>query len=70
MTIDEALSFYKHKQSNIAIALGISRNSVSRWYKNDSIPYDKQCMLEKVTRGKLRARREDDYNERKKRIDF
>lgn len=64
MTIDEVLSFYRHKQSNVAAALGISRAAVSSWYRNDSIPYGKQCLLQTLTKGKLKARLEDDKFER------
>jgi len=64
MTIDEALSYYGHKQTNICKAIGVSKNSVSRWYTNNSIPYDKQCQIQVATNGKLKARLLDDKYER------
>ncbi len=67
MTMDEVLSFYRHKQSNVAAAINITRNAVSRWYINDSIPYDRQCQLQIASKGKLKADLEHDKNEIKRR---
>lgn len=59
MTIDEVLTYYEHKQSNVAKALGIPRQTVNKWWKERKIPYEKQCMLEVETKGALKASRDE-----------
>lgn len=62
MTIDEVLTYYEHKQSNVADSLGIERALVHRWWKKKYVPYDKQCVLEIHTKGKLKASKYHDPN--------
>lgn len=59
MTIDEVLTYFEHRQSKVAEALGLPRQSVSRWWKEKKIPYEKQCMLEVYTKGALKANKDD-----------
>ena len=40
--------------SNIARSVGVSRQLVGYWKRN-SIPYSRQCMIQLVTKGRLRA---------------
>lgn len=40
-----------------AEALQIKPPSISEWVKNDSIPIDRQCQVEVITDGALRADR-------------
>lgn len=57
MTIHEALVYFDYRQTNIAKALGVSKNSVSKWFKEKEIPFYRQCQLEVVTMGALKADR-------------
>jgi hypothetical protein len=59
MTIDEVLTYFGHKQANVARALGVCRNSICLWYKQKHIPYARQCQLELLTQGKLKANKND-----------
>ncbi len=58
MTIDEVLTYFEHKQVNIARALGVHKQTVNVWWKEKRIPYDKQCVLEVYTKGELKANKE------------
>lgn len=58
MTIDEVLTYFEHKQSKVADALNLPRQSVHLWWKQKKIPYDKQCVLEVYTKGTLKADKE------------
>lgn len=59
MKISEVLIYYDYNMSAIARALGTSRQYVSYWKKNDKIPFSKQCELQVITDGKLRASKDD-----------
>lgn len=59
MKFSEVMSHYDYKKSNIAKALGVSRQLVFNWHKKDKIPFSKQCELEILTKGALKASKED-----------
>jgi DNA-binding transcriptional regulator YdaS (Cro superfamily) len=59
--IHEDLQRKYGNDSNIARALGVSRQLVFHW-KRKGIPYGRQCMIQLATKGRLRAdepKRED-----------
>jgi hypothetical protein len=51
--------YYDYNMSAIARALETSRQYVALWHKNDKIPYPKQCELEVLTKGELKANKGD-----------
>jgi len=59
MTIDEVLSYFGHRQSKVAEALGLHRQAVQLWWKTKKIPYDKQCVIQVLTNGVLKASKEE-----------
>lgn len=52
MTTDEVIQHYGSK-AEIARALGITKTSVSGW--GDEPPYGRQCEIQILTKGKLKA---------------
>jgi hypothetical protein len=56
MTFDELKTHFK-SQSNAARAIGIKPSSVCLW-RNRGIPYERQCHIELLTGGALKANRE------------
>lgn len=58
MTFSEVMSFYDHKQTNIARALGLHKQVIFRWRKANKVPFDKQCVIEILTQGALKANKE------------
>lgn len=59
MTLDDAVTYYKHNYSNLARALGMTKQHISKWKKLDYIPYHYQCQLEVMTKGALKADQKD-----------
>jgi hypothetical protein len=59
MKLSEVMIYYDYNMSAIARALDTSRQYVSLWKKNDKIPFSKQCELQVITDGKLRASKDD-----------
>lgn len=59
MKFNEVMIYYDYKKSNIAKALGVSRQVVSVWQEQNKIPYPRQCQLEIETKGALKASKED-----------
>lgn len=59
MKFSEVMIYYNYNMSNIARALEMSRQAVAVWHKSNKIPYPKQCELEIITKGNLRASKED-----------
>lgn len=59
MKFSEVMIYYNYTMTNIARALDISRQAVAAWRKSGQIPYPKQCELEILTQGKLKASKED-----------
>lgn len=55
MTFHELVQYFR-SQSNAARAIGIKPPSVHAW-KEKGIPYDKQCQIEILTGGALKADR-------------
>lgn len=58
MTFDQAFDYFK-TGSAIADALGVSDGRVSQCKAKGGFSYPMQCVLEKESGGKLKARRED-----------
>lgn len=57
MTIKEAEKHYGGRYQ-LAIALQVWPETISRWQsKGSGIPYDKQCRIEVLTKGALKADR-------------
>lgn len=59
MKFSEVMIFYDYKMTNVAKALNTSRQNVSLWKKENKIPYSKQCELQVITNGKLKANKDD-----------
>lgn len=59
MTYEQALDYYG-TGIGIAAALGVSRSRVSQCRAAGGFSYPMQCVLEKESGRKLKARREDD----------
>ena len=59
MKLREVMIYFDYNMSAIARALDTSRQYVSLWKKNDKIPFSKQCELQVITDGKLRASTDD-----------
>jgi DNA invertase Pin-like site-specific DNA recombinase len=59
MTINEVLTYFEHRQSKVARALNVHKQTVWLWCKAKKIPYDKQCILEVMTKGELKANKDD-----------
>ncbi|MNZ24592.1 hypothetical protein D3C78_417430 [compost metagenome] len=59
MTFDEALKFFG-SGSAIGEALGVSRSRISQCRAAGGFSYSQQCVLEKASGGKLKARADDD----------
>ena len=60
MTVDE-LNAYFGTDQKAGLALGYkSKGTFSRWRRKGGVPYATQCAYEKISEGKLKARREDD----------
>jgi DNA-binding XRE family transcriptional regulator len=51
----EVMIYYGYNQSNVARALGVSRQTITHWKRINRIPYSSQCQIEIVTQGKLKA---------------
>jgi DNA-binding transcriptional regulator Cro len=58
MKFSDVMIHFDYKMFKIAAAVGVSRNSVSTWKKLNHIPYTRQCQLEIVTKGVLKAEKE------------
>lgn len=55
MKFSEVMSYYDYKMSNIGRAVDVARETVARWKKKDEIPFNMQCVLEVISKGKLKA---------------
>lgn len=55
MKFSDVMIYYDYKMTNVARALKVSRQAVDRWKGTNKIPFEKQCMLEIITEGKLLA---------------
>lgn len=58
MTYENLIEYFK-TQSAIAQALNISQASVCVWQKR-TVPYLRQAQIERITKGKLKAKLEHD----------
>ncbi len=58
MKFNEVMIHYDYNMAKIARALGVTQQFVSTWKKKDLIPIERQCQLEVITDGALRANRE------------
>jgi len=59
MTILEITNFFKSQEKAMA-AIGLTHPMMTYYRRKGGLPFTKQCELEKATKGKLKARREDD----------
>lgn len=59
MTFTDIMIYFEFRQTNVARALGITRATVSHWRKKGRIPYGRQCELEALTHGKLKAKKDN-----------
>jgi len=57
MKFSDIMIYYNYKMTNVARALHVGRQTVERWKKAGKIPFEKQCVLEILTDGKLVAER-------------
>jgi rRNA maturation endonuclease Nob1 len=55
MKFSDVMIYYDYNLTNIARALGITKQYVAIWKKKDEIPWNFQCQLEVITKGKLKA---------------
>lgn len=56
MKIQEVINYYGTRKA-VAAALGITKQAVSQWEAEDSIPPLRQLQLQELTKRKLRADR-------------
>jgi len=59
MRFFEVMTFYDYKMSNVSRALKVTLETIRRWKKMDKIPFSKQCELEVLSKGALKANKED-----------
>jgi hypothetical protein len=57
MKFSDMMIYYNYKMTNVARALHVGRQTVERWKRADQIPFEKQCVLEVITKGALQADR-------------
>jgi hypothetical protein len=62
MEFSEVMIYFDYKMSNIARALDVTRETVTHWKDEGKIPYHRQCQIEVVTGGKLKAEGEKKNN--------
>lgn len=67
MKFSELMTYFDYKKTKIARAVGISRQAVSRWHKNDAIPWYMQCEIQILTNNKLLASKDhcSEYEKRR-----
>lgn len=59
LKFSEVMIYYDYKKSNIARALGVARQVIYYWSLSNKIPYPRQCEIEILTNGALKASKED-----------
>lgn len=59
MKFDEMMVFFDFKMTNIARALHVGRQTIYNWKIRGKIPFEKQCVIEILSNGQLKADRED-----------
>lgn len=59
MKFSDIMIYYNYNMTNVARALGITKQYVSSWKKSGIIPFSKQCELEVITNGDLKAHRKE-----------
>jgi DNA-binding transcriptional regulator Cro len=55
MKFSEVMAFYDYKMVNIVRELKVARDTVKSWKIKDKIPFTRQCQLEVLSNGKLKA---------------
>lgn len=60
MKFSEVMAFYDYKMINIVRAVKVARDTVKSWKEKEKIPFDKQCVIEVLSEGKLKAKKEDE----------
>lgn len=59
MKFSEVMIYFDYKMVNIAKALNMKPQSITTWHKKNQIPYPRQCELEILTKGVLKADKDD-----------
>jgi hypothetical protein len=59
MTFAEVMAYYDYNMTRVAQALQISKQAVGKWKKKNQIPFDKQCQIQVITNGNLKADKEN-----------
>lgn len=59
MKFSDVMIHYNYNMANISRALGISRQAIERWRDKNKVPYPRQCEIEILTEGDLKANRDD-----------
>ena len=59
MKFSDVMAYYDYKMINIVRALNVARETVNLWKKKDKIPFSKQCEIEVLSQGKLKASKDD-----------
>jgi hypothetical protein len=57
MTLKQLKKYYGSYYA-AAIAIGITQQSITHWIRNGSIPIKRQFQIQKLTKGKLKAKYE------------
>jgi len=58
MRFIEVFAHFDYKISNIAKSLDVTPEAVRKWRRNNKISYPRQCQIEMLTNGKLKAEKE------------
>lgn len=59
MKFKDVMAYYDYRMKNIIKALHVAPDTVTSWKRKDKIPFSKQCELEVLSEGKLKAKKED-----------
>lgn len=59
MTVDEAISYFGN-QVRVAEVLELGKGSITVYKQKGGIPFKRQCDIEKISNGELKACREHD----------
>lgn len=58
MRFRDVMAFYDYKMNKILQDLHVGRLTLLEWKKKDTIPFEKQCVLEVKSNGVLKANRD------------
>jgi len=60
MKFRDVMAYYDYKMNRIVRDLHVGRLAVIEWKKKDTVPFEKQCILEVKSNGVLKANREEE----------